>query len=209
MFLMDLINQQNERRSQLLSTLQALDENKEAAIEDFWLRQYQGLLNRLPVGLSEAQKNLDPNLCQDLLMAGVLHCLPFLAKLIQCTEGNLTKITDDDLLQCGIESDMDRQNILKVFRCYHITGGIDVKPSAPPLEEASAPPMDVLHNANAAECVVCMDNVVSKKLLFLICGVYLIFLFLVPYNFCAMRTSLLLRFVFIHFNRLPTVSWYY
>lgn len=46
MLLMDLIHQQNERRSQLLSTLQILNENKEAAAEDFWLRQYQGLLNR-------------------------------------------------------------------------------------------------------------------------------------------------------------------
>lgn len=46
MLLLDLIYQQNERRSQLLSTLKTLDENKEAAVEDFWLRQYQGLLNR-------------------------------------------------------------------------------------------------------------------------------------------------------------------
>lgn len=84
MLLMDLIHQQNERRSQLLSTLKILDANKEAAVEDFWLRQYQGLLNRLPNGLSETQKNLDPSLCQDLLMAGVIHCLPFLAKLTQC-----------------------------------------------------------------------------------------------------------------------------
>lgn len=171
MFLIDLINQQNERRSQLLSTLQALDENKEAAIEDFWLRQYQGLLNRLPVGLSEAQKNLDPKLCHELLMAGVLHLLPFLAKLIQCRQGDLVNITDSDLLECGIESTVDRQNILKVFQRYHVFGGTDTNPSAPPLESASAPPMDVLHNANATECVVCMDNVVSNKSLILISGV--------------------------------------
>lgn len=46
MLLLDLIHQQNQRRLQLLSTLKALDENKEATVEDFWLRQYQGLLNR-------------------------------------------------------------------------------------------------------------------------------------------------------------------
>lgn len=157
MLLMDLIHQQNKRRSQLLSTLKALDENKETAIEDFWLRQYQGLLNRLPLGLSEAQRNLDPNLCQELLIAGVIHCLPFLAKLIQCKR-DLTKITDEDLLENGIESSSERQKILKVFQHYSAS---EKTPSAPPLEEASAPPIELLQTAAVSECVVCMDDTVS------------------------------------------------
>lgn len=177
MLLMDLIHQQNQRRSQLLSTLQALDENKEAAVEDFWLRQYQGLLNRLPVGLSEAQKNLDPGLCQDLLMAGVISCLPFLAKLAQCRckccfsldkcnsrikfQGDLTKITENELLESGVENSADRQRILKVFQRYHLEEELHIEPSAPCLEEASAPPDDALHGGSTSECVICMDNIVS------------------------------------------------
>lgn len=38
---------------------------------------------RLPEGLSQAQKNIDPTLAQALLVNGVIHCLPFLAKLTQ------------------------------------------------------------------------------------------------------------------------------
>lgn len=38
---------------------------------------------RLPEGLSNAQKHIDPVLAQALLVNGVIHCLPFLAKLMQ------------------------------------------------------------------------------------------------------------------------------
>lgn len=38
---------------------------------------------RLPPGLSEAQKNMNPALAEALLMSGVIHCLPFLAKWSQ------------------------------------------------------------------------------------------------------------------------------
>lgn len=44
--LMDLLDRQSERRSQLLETLQCLERSRDDAVEDFWLRQYQGLLNR-------------------------------------------------------------------------------------------------------------------------------------------------------------------
>lgn len=54
---------------------------------------------------------------------------------------------------------MDRQKILKVFQRYHVN---DTKPSAPPLEEASAPPFELLQNGVAPECVICMDSIVSK-----------------------------------------------
>lgn len=44
--LMDLLDRQNERRAQLLETLQSLEKKQDDVVEDFWLRQYQGLLNR-------------------------------------------------------------------------------------------------------------------------------------------------------------------
>lgn len=42
---MDLQNQQKERRLQLLSTLQNLEECNDNS-EDFWLKQYQVLLEK-------------------------------------------------------------------------------------------------------------------------------------------------------------------
>lgn len=88
MLLTDLLDQQNCRRTQLLSTLKNLEISGDTALEDFWLKQYQQLLDRLPSGLAEAQKNMNPNLAESLLIAGVIHCLPFLAKWASESEGN-------------------------------------------------------------------------------------------------------------------------
>ncbi|KAJ8967571.1 hypothetical protein NQ317_001783 [Molorchus minor] len=70
--LIDLLEQQKKRRNQLLSTLQTMELSNEDTIEDFWLKQYQRLLDKLPKGLSQAQKNIDINLAQILLMNGVI-----------------------------------------------------------------------------------------------------------------------------------------
>ncbi|CAH1994128.1 unnamed protein product [Acanthoscelides obtectus] len=80
--LISLIDQQKERQLQLISTLQGMEESSND-IDDFWLKQYQRLLDQLPEGLSQAQKNIDPSLAHALLVNGVIHCLPFLAKLTQ------------------------------------------------------------------------------------------------------------------------------
>lgn len=44
--LIDLLEQQKQRRAQLISTLQTIEEQNNQSTEDFWLRQYQGLLER-------------------------------------------------------------------------------------------------------------------------------------------------------------------
>lgn len=49
--LIDLLEQQKQRRTQLISTLQTIEEQNSRSSEDFWLRQYQGLLERYAIGL--------------------------------------------------------------------------------------------------------------------------------------------------------------
>ncbi|KRT79902.1 hypothetical protein AMK59_7870, partial [Oryctes borbonicus] len=77
--LMELLDQQNCRRIQLLSTIKILEE-KDNTTEDFWLIQYQLLMDRMPSGIIESQKNMNPSLVEALLMAGVWHSIPFLLK---------------------------------------------------------------------------------------------------------------------------------
>ncbi|KAF2896781.1 hypothetical protein ILUMI_09399 [Ignelater luminosus] len=164
MLLMDLLHQQGERRAQLLSTLKTMEEKN--TMEDFWLRQYQQLIERMPTTITEAQKNMDPGLSQALLMSGVLHCLPFLAHLAQ-TEGNVLDITDDDIRDAGVTSSEDRKKILDAFKSYSKGRAIysrDEGPSAPPLEEASAPHENIQNN----ECVVCME--IDCEVIFVPCG---------------------------------------
>ncbi|KAK9877237.1 hypothetical protein WA026_016981 [Henosepilachna vigintioctopunctata] len=81
--LMDLLDQQDIRRSEILDTLKSLEENWDKQSQDYWLKQYGDLLQRTPEGLREAQKNIDPLLGEALLMNGVIHCLPYLSKILQ------------------------------------------------------------------------------------------------------------------------------
>ncbi|XP_063910580.1 E3 ubiquitin-protein ligase LRSAM1-like isoform X2 [Zophobas morio] len=167
--LIDLLEQQKDRRTQLLSTLQNLEEFNDNS-DDFWLKQYQRLLDKLPTGLSEAQKNIDPVLAQALLMNGVISCLPFLANMTQC-QCDLDKITDDDLKEAGISNRSDRIHTLDAFQMYkkELVSRSPVTPTAPvlPVEEASAPPLETVSNMTT-ECVICMDK--SCEVIFVPCG---------------------------------------
>ncbi|VEN42043.1 unnamed protein product [Callosobruchus maculatus] len=161
--LMSLIDQQKERQSQLISTLQDMEENS-SDINDFWLKQ-------LPEGLSQAQKNIDPSLAQALLVNGVIHCLPFLAKLTQ-SQYNLTEVTDSNLSDAGLNSGNDRRRILDAFHMYGKEKQLNKQsniPSAPPLlDEASAPPPEEINTFTTVECVICLD--IECQVIFVPCG---------------------------------------
>ncbi|XP_056639062.1 E3 ubiquitin-protein ligase LRSAM1-like isoform X1 [Diorhabda sublineata] len=172
--LIDLLEQQKERRSQLISTLQTMEENNKESVEDFWLRQYQRLLDKLPEGLSHAQKNIDPLLAQALLLNGVIHCLPFLAKLTQ-SNCDTRYITDNDLLKAGVLCGNERRQILDAFNMYEkekkcFSSCEEICASAPPqsIEEASAPLPDNIKAISASECVICLD--VECQIIFVPCG---------------------------------------
>ncbi|XP_066147793.1 E3 ubiquitin-protein ligase LRSAM1-like isoform X2 [Euwallacea fornicatus] len=169
--LMDLLEQQRERRSQLLSTLQTMEDNICDNSEDFWLRQYQRLLEKLPQGLSHAQKNMDPRLAETLLSNGVLHCLPFLAKLMQ-SQSNPESITELDLIEAGIRIPFDRQKILDSLHTYSKERiSYDHIPSAPEAEENEAsapPPPDDVKAITTVECVICLD--IECQVIFVPCG---------------------------------------
>lgn len=128
--------------------------------------------------MSLAQRNMDPALAQALLAKGVIHCLPFLAKLTQyqckhslviisvyCTlfvvDDNI-KISDLDLLEAGVTSTIDRMNILDAFQVYEKEKLLfcdNYAPSAPVVceEEASAPLPNDFKTITTAECVICLD----------------------------------------------------
>ncbi|KAJ8927929.1 hypothetical protein NQ314_019559 [Rhamnusium bicolor] len=166
-----LLEQQKERRSQLLSTLQVM-EDQNSSIEDFWLKQYQIILNKLPKGLSEAQRNIDPALAQTLLINGVIHCLPFLAKLTQ-HQYDTRNITEADLVEAGVFNRIDRSHILDAFQMYEkekLLSSDNCTASAPPLpvEEASAPVLQNLTTINTSECVICLEN--ECQIVFVPCG---------------------------------------
>ncbi|XP_060519510.1 E3 ubiquitin-protein ligase LRSAM1-like isoform X2 [Cylas formicarius] len=156
--LVDLLERQRERRGELLRTLRRLDAQNENRTEDFWLRQYQRLLDGLPEGLARAQADIDPRLSECLLMEGALHCVPLLAKIVR-GRGDLRDVTDGDLIDAGVANDNDRSKVLDALHAYSVAAAMkDLRPTAPlPDAGPSAPPVDVVEAISSVECVVCME----------------------------------------------------
>ncbi|XP_044748828.1 E3 ubiquitin-protein ligase LRSAM1-like isoform X2 [Coccinella septempunctata] len=175
--LMDLLEQQDLRRSELLATLKTLEDNWDRKSQDYWLKQYQALLNRIPEGLVECQKNIDPLLAEALLMNGVIHCLPHLAKIMQ-SDYKLEFVDEKALSEAGISSRQDRLNILDAFTFYNKQKHQYEKKKMSETREVpevteqgpSAPPLDHLDfvGGSITECVVCMDK--ECQVIFVPCG---------------------------------------
>uniref|UniRef100_A0A182J3G8 Disease resistance R13L4/SHOC-2-like LRR domain-containing protein n=1 Tax=Anopheles atroparvus TaxID=41427 RepID=A0A182J3G8_ANOAO len=117
--LTDLLKQQDQRKQQLLDTLKIIEKQKESEQADFWLLQYQRLLDRQPVELSNDTASIDPVLGYQFLVNGVVHCLPFLSKIWQNKDKELCTVTDEDLVDAGVQSGTDRRGILLSIANYY------------------------------------------------------------------------------------------
>ncbi|GLV42561.1 Sur-8 [Carabus blaptoides fortunei] len=170
--LLDLIGQQDQRRCQLLRTLKNMEDMAESQ-QDFWLLQYQQLLDSRPAKMTDIQKNIDPEFAQELLLAGVIQYLPFLAEWAQTADED-TDLTDAQLLAAGIKKPDDRILVLQAFVSYRKlrTGGKLAEPVTTPCGSVvpSAPPAKLEPSTSicASECVICMDK--ECEIIFVPCG---------------------------------------
>lgn len=134
--------------------------------EDFWLLQYQKLIDSRPIDLSTSANSIDPLLGYNFLVNGVVHCLPFLSKIWQSKGKDLSSVTDEDLHLAGILKATDRTNILLSIQQF-----LD---NERPLASAPTKHSDSVSDDNQrttniddvpgellAECVICMENSVS------------------------------------------------
>lgn len=159
--LVDLLEQQAERRDHLLSTLHKIECSKpgsdfdDGGHSDFWLRQYQRLLDIQPAPIVSAQRSLDPTFVNHMVLSGVVHCLPFIANC------NILTLTEEQLTEIGITSQEDRTGVLKAIKNYKEELEKPVESSVP-----TAPPISDAGNAN--ECVVCMEK--QYEVVFVPCG---------------------------------------
>ncbi|KAM3966570.1 LOW QUALITY PROTEIN: E3 ubiquitin-protein ligase LRSAM1 [Aphomia sociella] len=178
----DLLDQKNKRRKQLVDTLKEM-ENQSGKTTDFWLKNYQKLIDSAPKNLLEIGKQLDPVLANYLLQEGVIHCLPFLVKFLFSDE-SLLSITLEDLKQNGVSLSSDRKSILRAINCYvkaktqvhsiHIDYPVKELPSAPLESDIEQNCTGVVTSDEAeqsvleSECVICMDA--KCEVIFIPCG---------------------------------------
>lgn len=192
MILLDLMEQQEKRKNQLLQTLSDMEDQKTE--NDYWLLQYQKLIDRSGV-MQNAQASIDPILGYNFLLNGVIHVVPFLLKIWNNKNFALEKVTNEDLQNAGIKNPKDREGVLRAIQdflannnnnnnaksiddddvpCCSKDTTNDVNPQVPtaPSQEPKSPTSSASssHDAttNAVECVICMDAV--TRVIFLPCG---------------------------------------
>lgn len=166
--LLDLLEQQSKRKTELLDTLVCLESQRENEHQDFWLLQYQKLLDSQPGEQSFRTNSIDPLLGYNFLVNGVVHCIPFLSRLWQSDKCDIDNITDADLIEAGIKNACDREKILQSIRDFlklespiQTTEAIpQQQPTVPDdttaaSEEPSATEME-------SECVICMEESVRS-----------------------------------------------
>ncbi|KAF5400190.1 Leucine Rich repeat-containing domain protein [Paragonimus heterotremus] len=176
--LTQLNKEQQLRQSELQNRLREMDERRLADQSDYWLIQYQRLLDKKPCSLN---CELDPAVLAILKCAGAGDFMTNF-QYHRITYSTLVTMTDDDLQKIGVYALGARQSILrevndrvrevklsdaKITDLEASRGDLPV-PSAPPAEEIapSAPPEIIARFEQ--ECCVCQD---SKCLVILLyCG---------------------------------------
>lgn len=166
--LLDLLDQQSKRKRELLDTLVCLESQRENEHQDFWLLQYQKLLDSQPGELSFRSTSIDPMLGYNFLVNGVVHCIPFLSRLWQSDNFIMENITDNDLIEAGIKNSSDREKILQSIRDFLKLEQPQTKeaisqpePTAPQAQSTSIDNDEPSATEMESECVICMEEPVS------------------------------------------------
>lgn len=187
--LVQLSSQQNRRQQELRDRLAELELRRIADQRDYWLIQYQRLLDHLS---SESSAELDSDVYEVLMASAALHFVPnFLYHQVDFP--SLSKMTDEDLQKIGVYVLEVRRNILSATELRMLNGKLPCKgvvdivdrpedasigPSAPPEQHTqldtavdsnlpSAPPLDVVARVEY-ECCVCQEA--KCLVIFLQCG---------------------------------------
>lgn len=177
--LMELMEQQDVRKRELIEMLTRLESERDDR-QDFWLMQYQRLLDTQPEHVN-FDCRVDSELGFNFLVNGVVHCLPFLSRLWQDGSKDLREIGDEDLREAGIRKESDRNGILKSIAQFLEQQGGGGEKKLQQAETVRRPETvtegeedednksrQVDQEEQLAECVICMDKRV--QIIFLLCG---------------------------------------
>lgn len=185
--LIDLMEQQDKRKRQLRETL--LDMENQKTEDDFWLLQYQKLIDSRGV-MQSMQASVDPVLGYNFLLHGVIHVVPFLLKIWQKKDFQLETVSDEDLQNAGIKNPKDRAGVLRAISDFLLNRSIEPndtceKNNEPGPSKSATAPQESLNKSptssasskdhptdavNAVECVICMDA--QTRVIFLPCGIF-------------------------------------
>ncbi|CAJ0968509.1 unnamed protein product [Ranitomeya imitator] len=180
--LQQLLKDKKQREEELLAVLMQMDSKSEAKLENYWLIQYQRLLNQKPLSLRLQEEGLEQELVDLLKELSAEKYLPIFAHHRFCLE-MLEKMMPDDLRKIGVEEVGLQISIIEKAkeiqeRRRESPKSLDkrrpseVEPSAPAAASQPSPSSPSLSLPDVAsrlsECVVCME--LEAQAIFLPCG---------------------------------------
>uniref|UniRef100_A0A3P8VQN4 Leucine rich repeat and sterile alpha motif containing 1 n=1 Tax=Cynoglossus semilaevis TaxID=244447 RepID=A0A3P8VQN4_CYNSE len=156
--LQQLLKQKNQREQELQQILSELQRKSESSQENYWMIQYQRLLDAKPMSLRMQQEaGVEKELVNLLYKLSAQHYLPLVAHH-RITAEVLRQMSSADLKKIGINGVGIQKALLTYFPSPPPTPGTPVTPAASSPVEAPG----------SSECVVCMES--QSQVIFLPCG---------------------------------------
>jgi len=166
--LVELINQKQQRQQELAKRLEEMDQTRNQEQDNYWLIQYQKLMDSKPKGLVEAESKIDPALKDLLTRAGAEDYIPVFATRNLALK-QVSYMNDRELMELGMHNLYLRQKVMMCVKEYaEMQERLDAKlgggggatdecakyaavPTAPVAEDQpSAPPMQPGYDDAAA-----------------------------------------------------------
>ncbi|XP_012876850.1 PREDICTED: E3 ubiquitin-protein ligase LRSAM1 isoform X2 [Dipodomys ordii] len=181
--LQQLLKEKKQREEELQDILMELEAKSETKQENYWLIQYQRLLNQKPLSLKLQEGSLERPLAALLVELSAEHYLPIFAHhrisldmLCHMSPGDLAKM---GVSEAGLQHEILQRarDLLDVARIQpelkptkdEVVGALEPLPAPqepPESVRPSAPPAEL--EAQASECVVCLER--EAQMIFLTCG---------------------------------------
>ncbi|XP_048414687.1 E3 ubiquitin-protein ligase LRSAM1 isoform X2 [Stegostoma tigrinum] len=180
--LQQLLKEKKQRETELRDLLAEMETKHETSQENYWLIQYQRLMDQKPLSLRAREEGVEKVLVEILAELSADQYLPLFAHH-RVTLKMLRYMTAEDLQQIGVRESRLQRAILR--RVQEMWSGEEQRPiptkeaaadlgetqPSAPLEDEAAPssPSAVSEEVLAqSECVVCLDC--ESQMIFLPCG---------------------------------------
>ncbi|XP_051513454.1 E3 ubiquitin-protein ligase LRSAM1-like isoform X2 [Myxocyprinus asiaticus] len=179
--LQQLLKQKDQREEELRLVLMEMEQKSESNQQNYWMIQYQRLLDAKPLSLRMQEAAVDRDLGNLLCKLSAQHYLPIIAHH-RITAEALRHMTTKDLSKLGINEVGVQKALLhwarertlsdpfpKAAREVQETG--PTTPSAPVQQHLTPPLTPTSPNPDgpsSSECVVCMEH--ESQMIFLPCG---------------------------------------
>ncbi|XP_023253676.1 E3 ubiquitin-protein ligase LRSAM1 [Seriola lalandi dorsalis] len=196
--LQQLLKQRDQREQELRQILAEIERKSESNQQNYWMIQYQRLLDAKPVSLRVQEADIEKELVSLLCKLSAQHYLPVLAHH-RVTAEALRHMTFSDLKKLGINEVGIQRSLLAWAQGHQPQGACEavqqeeaaeVTPSAPPPSsppslpststiQMPSPPLtpgtpvtpsapSPVEGPGSSECVVCMET--GSQVIFLPCG---------------------------------------